>query len=146
MPTAVGHRRPAPAGRSPPTERWRPTTMRRPSPPAAPAAIPIAARDDDPADAAGPGPPSAPGTDGSTPRPITPRRQPPSPAARRTGKMQTRAWVISLVVGGVENLRPPHGPCPPSSAQLSPRSNDFDATLIRPEHEPAYAEHSTRRK
>jgi hypothetical protein len=36
----------------------------------------------------------------------------------RTGKMQTRAWVISLVVDGVENLRPPHGPCPPSSAQL----------------------------
>src|SRR3954452_11114293 len=127
MPTAGGHRRPAPAGRSPPTGRSRPTTMRRPSPPAAPAAIPIAAPDDDPADAAGPGPPSAPGPDGSTPQPITARRQPPS--AGRTGKMQTRAWVISLVVGGVENLRPPHGPCPPSSAQFSPRPNDFDATL-----------------
>ena len=43
--------------------------------------------------------------------------------------MQTRAWVISLVVDGVENLRPPHGPCPPSSAQLRPQLNDFDAAL-----------------
>jgi 3-oxoadipate CoA-transferase beta subunit len=30
----------------------------------------------------------------------------------------TYPLTLSLVVGGVENLRPPHGPCPPLSAQL----------------------------
>src|SRR3954447_16215027 len=129
MPTAAGQRRPGPVGQSPPTARSPPRRTRRPSPPAAPAAAPTADRDDAPADTGGRGSPSAPAPDGSIRPPTAARRQPPTPAAARTGKMQTRAWVISLVVGGVENLRPPHSPCPPLSAQLNPGSDDFDAAL-----------------
>jgi hypothetical protein len=39
--------------------------------------------------------------------------------------MRSRARAFSLAVDGVDNLRPPHGPCPPSYSQLSgpPREN-----------------------
>jgi hypothetical protein len=56
--------------------------------------------------------------------------QPPSPAAQRTVKVQTRAWVISLVVGGVETSdhhMAPARPYPPSSAHIT-------TTLRRPWH------------
>src|SRR4051794_2316480 len=43
--------------------------------------------------------------------------------------MQTRAWVISLVVGGLENLRPPHGPCPTYPPSSEHHFSDFDAAL-----------------
>src|SRR3954468_15631452 len=33
--------------------------------------------------------------------------------------MRSRARAFSLAVDGVDNLRPPHGPCPPSYSQLS---------------------------
>src|SRR6059058_4826275 len=120
---------PVPAGRLRPTGRSPPRRRHRPSPPAVRAAGPTADRDDDPAVGAGPGQPSAPGPDGSIRSPTMARGQPLKLAAARTGRMQARAWVISLVVGGVENLRPPHGPCPPLSAQLNPGSDDFDAAL-----------------
>src|SRR3954447_24198833 len=98
--------------------------MRRPSPPAARAAAPTADRDDDPDPDADGGqePRSGLGPDGSSRPPTVAPRRPPRPAAARTGMMQTRAWVISQVVGGVENLRPPHGPCPPSSGPCPPSS------------------------
>src|SRR3954466_3219933 len=121
--------RPVPAGRSRPTGRSPPRTPRRPSPPAAPTAAPTAARDDDPAGGADRGQSSVPDPDGSPRPPAAARGQPRKLAAARTGKMQTRAWVISLVVGGLENLRPPHGPCPPYPPSSEHLLSDFDAAL-----------------
>jgi hypothetical protein len=43
--------------------------------------------------------------------------------------MQMRAWVISLVIDGLENLRPPHGPCPPYPPSSDHHFSDFDAAL-----------------
>src|SRR3954452_7593945 len=121
--------RPVPAGRLQPTGRSPPRRRHRPSPPAVRAAGPTADRDDDPAVGAGPGQSSAPGPDGSIRSPTVARGQPLKLAAARTGKMQARAWVISLVVGGVENLRPPHGPCPPYPPSSEHLLSDFDAAL-----------------
>src|SRR3954452_5917352 len=122
--------RPVPAGRLRPTGRSPPRRRHRPSPPAVRAAAPIADRDAAPAGGAGPGRSSVPGPGGWTRPPTGARGQPRTLAAARTGKMQTRAWVISLVVGGVENLRPPHGPCPPHPPSSEHLLSDFDAALI----------------
>src|SRR3954454_21229830 len=43
--------------------------------------------------------------------------------------MRLRARTLSLAVDGVDNLRPPHGPCPPSTLQLSAPLHDFASTL-----------------
>ena len=43
--------------------------------------------------------------------------------------MKSRARAFSLAVDGVENLRPPHGPCLPTSAQSGRYLADFDAAL-----------------
>src|SRR3954467_9762250 len=120
---------PVPAGRPRPTGRSPPRRRHRPSPPAVRAAAPTADRDDDPAVGAGPGQSSVPEPDGSSRPPAAARVQPLKLAAARTGKMQTRAWVISLVGGGLENLRPPHGPCPPYPPSSEHLLSDFDAAL-----------------
>src|SRR3954453_15981046 len=122
--------RPGPAGRSRPPGRSPPRRRHRPSPPAARAGAPTAARDDAPAVGAGPGQSLEPEPDGSSRPPAAARGQPRKLAAARTGKMQTRAWVISLVVGGLENLRPPHGPCPPYPPSSEHLLSDFDAALV----------------
>src|SRR3954452_18425643 len=121
--------RPVPAGRLRPTGRSPPRRRHRPSPPAVRAAAPIADRDAAPAGGAGPGRSSVPGPGGWTRPPTVARGQPRTLAAAGTGKMQTRAWVISLVVGGLENLRPPHGPCPPYPPSSEHLLSDFDAAL-----------------
>ena len=43
--------------------------------------------------------------------------------------MRSRARAFSLAVDGVDNLRPPHGPCPPTYTQLTRYLTDFDAAL-----------------
>src|SRR5512135_755747 len=43
--------------------------------------------------------------------------------------MRSRARAFSLVIDGVDNLRPPHGPCPPSTPQLSAQPHDYASAL-----------------
>jgi AmiR/NasT family two-component response regulator len=46
--------------------------------------------------------------------------------------MRSRARAFSLAVDGVDNLRPPHGPCPPSYSQLSgPARENASALQLR---------------
>ena len=45
-----------------------------------------------------------------------------------------------------ETFRPPHGPCPPSNAQLRRSSHNFAATLLRAEGERGIALLKTRWK
>src|SRR5512144_2678360 len=46
--------------------------------------------------------------------------------------MRSRARAFSLVIDGVDNLRPPHGPCPPSTPQLSTQPRNYASALLLP--------------